>query len=166
MLQYSTSNDGGGYSDADWGSGYNWKSVGGFLFLLNWGAISWPSKKQNSIALSTTEAEYIGLTQAAKEILWLRVLLEEIGAFKHIAPMSTLNADNQGAIALARNSEYHGRTKQIDIQYYFIRDLVTSENVDLSFCPSGEMIADIMMRSLSRPTHDKHTHAIGLTDQE
>ena len=162
-IQYGTSNASGGYSDADWGSGHDRKSVGGFVFLLNGGAISWASKKQTSIALSTTEAEYMGMTQAAKEILWLRVLLDEIGAFKHIAPMATLYGDNQGAIALARNPEYHQRTKHIDIQYHFIRDLVSTEKIHLEFCPSTDMIADIMTKALPQPAHDKHTIAMGLT---
>jgi len=162
-LEYGTSNATGGYSDADWGSRHDHKSVGGYLFLLNGGAISWASKKQSSIALSTTEAEYMGMTQAAKEIVWLRVLLDEIGAFKHIHQMSILNGDNQGAIALARNPEYHARTKHIDIQYHFIRDLVTSEKIQLQFCPSTDMIADIMTKALPRVTHDKHTKAMGLT---
>ena len=71
----------------------------------------------------------------------------------------------QGAIALACNPEYHARTKHIDIQYHFIRDLVTSEVLDLRFCPSSDMIADIMTKSLPRPAHDKHTQAMGLTDK-
>ena len=162
-LEYGSSNASGGYSDADWGSGHDRKSVGGFLFLLNRGAISWASKKQTSIALSTTEAEYMGMTQAAKEIVWLRALLDEIGAFRHIHQMSVLNGDNQGAIALARNPEYHACTKHIDIQYHFIRDLVSSEKVNLQFCSSTDMIADIMTKALPRATHDKHTQAMGLT---
>lgn len=162
VLEYGTSSESGGYTDADWGSGLDRKSIGGFVFLLDGSAISWASKKQSSIALSTTEAEYMGMTQAAKEILWLRVLLQEIGAFKHTAPMSVLNADNQGAIALARNPEHHARTKHIDIQYHFIRNLVTTEKIDLRFCPSSNMVADIMTKGLPRTTHDKHTHGMGL----
>lgn len=162
-LKFGSSNISGGYSDADWGAAEDRKSVGGFVFLLNGGAVSWASKKQTSIALSTTEAEYMGMTQAAKEILWLRTLLNEIGAFKHIVPMSTLNEDNQGAIALAHNPEYHARTKHIDIQYHFIRELVTTDTIHLRFCPSTDMIADIMTKALPRPTHDKHTHGMGLT---
>jgi len=161
-LQYGLSNACGGYSDADWGAGEDRKSVGGFIFLLNGGAICWGCKKQSSIALSTTKAEYMGMTQAAKEILWLRVLLDEIGAFEHIAPMATLYSNNQGAIALAHNPEYHARTKHIDIQYHFRRDLVTSEKIHLRFCPGTEMIADIMTKGLPRPTHDKQTEAMGL----
>ena len=161
-LRYGTSNLSGGYSDADWGSGEDRKSIGGFVFLLNGGAISWTSKKQSSIALSTTEAEYMAMTQAAKEILWLRVLLDELGAFNHITLMSKLNGDNQGALALARNPEYHARTKHIDIQHHFIRDLVTSERVYLEYCPTTEMIADIMTKGLQRIAHEKHTQAMGL----
>lgn len=105
----------------------------------------------------------MGMAQAAKEIIWLRVLLDEIGAFKHIQQMSILNGDNQGAIALARNPEYHARTKHIDIQYHFIRDLVASQQIQLQFCPSTNMIADIMTKALPRATHDKHRQAMGLT---
>jgi len=73
-LKFGSSDTSEGYSDAEWGSGEDTKSVGGFVFLLNGGAISWASKKQTSITLSTTEAEYMGMTQAAKEILWLHIL--------------------------------------------------------------------------------------------
>ena len=110
-----TGNGTGGYSDADWSSGYDRKSVGGFVFLLNGGAISWASKKPTSIALLTTEAEYMGMTQAAKEILWLHTLLEKVGAGRLVTQMSTLNAENQGAIAVAQNPEYHACTKHIVI---------------------------------------------------
>jgi len=161
-LRYGTSNVSGGYSDADWGAGEDRKSVGGFVFLLNGGAISWTSKKQNSIALSTTEAEYMSMTQAAKEILWLRVLLDELGAFRHIEQLSQLHGDNQGALALARNPEYHARTKHIDIQHHLIRELVTTEKVNLEYCSTSDMIADIMTKALPRVTHDKHSTAMGL----
>jgi len=164
-LRYGTSNSSGGYSDADWGSGQDRKSVGGFVFLLNGSAISWSSKKQTSIALSTTEAEYMAMTQATKEIVWLRVLLEELGALAHITQMSQLYGDNQGALALARNPEYHARTKHIDIQYHFVRELVMVEKVFLNYCPSSDMIADIMTKSLPRTSHEKHTMAMGMIER-
>jgi len=164
-LQYGSSNQSGGYSDADWGSGQDRKSVGGFVFLLNGGAVSWTSKKQTSIALSTTEAEYMSMTQAAKEIIWFRVLLKELGALTHVNQMSQLYGDNQGALALARNPEYHARTKHIDIQYHFIRELVQAEKVYLQYCPSSDMIADIMTKSLPRTTHEKHSMAMGMVKE-
>ena len=161
-LHYGTSNVRGGYSDADWGAGEDRKCVGGFAFLPNGGAISSTSKKLNSIALSTTQAEYMAMTQAAKEILWLRVLLDELGAFAHIEQLSQLHGDNQGAHALARDPEYHARTKHIDIQDHFVRQLVTTEKVDLEYCSTSDMIADIMTKALPRVTHDKHSTAMGL----
>jgi len=91
QLRYGGSNTSGGYSDADWESENDRKSVGGFVFLLNGGAISWTSKKQTLIALSTTEAEYMVMTQAAMEMIWLRVLLEELGALAHIREISQLH---------------------------------------------------------------------------
>ena len=147
-LCYGASNLSGGFLDADWGAGEDRKAVGGFVFLLNGGAISWTSKKQTSIVLSTTQAEYMAMTQAASEILWLRVLLDELGAFAHIEHLSQLNGDNQGALTLAWNPEYHARTKHIDIQRHFVRELVTAEKVHLEYCPTSEMIADIMTKAL------------------
>jgi len=161
-IQYGSSNHSGAYSDADWGAGQDRKSIGGFVFLLNGGAISWASKKQTSIALSTTEAEYMAMTQASKEIIWLQVLIEELGALTHIEQMSTLYGDNQGALALAHNPEYHARTKHIDIQYHFVRELVWAERVYLEYCTSADMIADVMTKGLPCTTHEKHTTAMGM----
>ena len=161
-IQYGSSNHSGAYSDADWGAGQDRKSIGGFVFLLNGGTKSWASKKQTSIALSTTEAEYMAMTQASKEIIWLQVLLEELGALTHIEQMSTLYGDNQGALALARNPEYDARTKHIDIQHHFVRELVLAERVYLEYCTSADMVADIMTKGLPRTTHEKHKTAMGM----
>ena len=100
-LLYGKNNNSRAYSEGDWGSGHDRKSVGGFVFLLNGGTMSWTSKKQWSISLSTTEAEYRAMIQATKEIIWLQIVLDEIRAFKHLEEMSQLHADNQGAIAIA-----------------------------------------------------------------
>ena len=78
--------------------------------------------------------------------------------------MATLYGDNQGALALAHNPEYHARTKHIDIQHHFIRDLVAAEKIILQYCPTSEMIADIMTQGLTRTTPDKHTTAMGMVD--
>ena len=102
------------------------------------------------------------MTQASKEIIWLQVLLEELGALTHIEQMSTLYGDNQGALALAHNPEYPARTKHIDIQYHFVRELVLAERVYLEYCTSANMIADVMTKGLPRTTHEKHTTAIGM----
>jgi len=114
-LYYGLEGIGIGFTHADWGSGNDRKSIGGFTFLLNGAAISWHSKKQSTVALSSTEAEYMALTQAAKEAIWLQRLLFDLGARKHAGEVSNINIDNQGALALEKNPEFHARTKHIDI---------------------------------------------------
>jgi len=161
-IQYGLSNESGTYSDPDWCSGQDQKSVGGFVFLLNRGAVSWASKKQTSIALLTTKAEYMAMTQASKEIIWFQELCQELGALAHIDQISRLYGDNQGALALARNPEYHARTEHIDTQYHFVRELVMGKKIYLEYCPTTDMIADIMTKVLPRTTHEKHSTAMGM----
>jgi len=148
----------------EWGSGSDRKSVGGSVFLFNGGAISWSSKRQTLIILSTTEAEYMAMTQAAKEIIWLRVLLEVVGVISHIRQISQLHRHNQGAFALTRNPEYNAQTKHIDIQYHFVRELLMAQKVYLEYCPSSDMIGDIMTKALPRVTCEKHTTAKGMVN--
>ena len=120
-----------GYSDADWaGDITSRKSTSGYLFQLGGGIISWRSKRQNIVALSSTEAEYISLTLASQKAIWLRRLLSSIG-FKQSTAM-TLYEDNQGALGLSRNPINHARTKHIDIKYHFIREAVESKEVELT----------------------------------
>lgn len=137
-----------GYSDADWGAGEDRKSISGYVFILAGGAISWSSKKQATTALSTTEAEYIALVQAAKESIWIQRLIHELG---YIAINSNvIYGDNQGSIALANNPEYHARTKHIDIQYHFIRECVQTGKIVLKYCPTADMVADGMTKALPK----------------
>ena len=101
-LCYGYQGTGAGYTDADWASSDDRKSIGGYTFLLNGAAICWQSKKQPTVALSSTEAEYMALTQAVKESIWLQAILDDLGARKHLEEIRTINIDNQGAIALAK----------------------------------------------------------------
>jgi len=126
-----------GYTDADWGANdINRRSISGYIFKYGAGAISWSSKKQTSVALSSTEAEYMALTQAAKEAIWLKRLLKELG--QDVDGGVLLNVDNQSCIALARNPEFHARTKHIDIQHHFIREKVEDKAIQLIFCPTKQ----------------------------
>ena len=111
-----------GFCDADWGTSPHRHSISRYLFHMGNGAVSWSSKKQHITALSSTEAEYIVLTHAAKEALWLRTFLSELRGTPN-GPM-TINCDNQGAIALSKDNKFHARTKHIDICYHFIRECV------------------------------------------
>jgi hypothetical protein len=102
-----------GYADADGSMNKDRKALTGYAFLIDGGAISWCTKKQEIIALSTTEAEYVAITHASKEALWLHTLIKEL--FGDIKGPTTLYSDNQSAIALTKDHQHHMRTKHIDI---------------------------------------------------
>ena len=138
-----------GYSDADWAGDINdRKSTSGYVFQISGGAITWKSKKQGCVALSTSEAEYIALSSAVQESVWLRRLTSELGSPPKTP--TTIFEDNQSAIAMTKNPQFHGRAKHIDIKYHFIREQVNCGNVQLKYCPTGEMTADIFSKALSR----------------
>lgn len=141
-----------GFVDADWGgNSMDRKSYTGFVFFFGGNIVSWESRKQPSVALSSTEAEYMALSDAAKEAVYLNRLLKEIINFE--ANAVTLNIDNQGALKLAENPVYHKRSKHIDIKYHHIRDLVQNQEIRLKYCQTSEMIADIMTKNLSKIKH-------------
>jgi hypothetical protein len=133
------------YADADWaGSLIDRKSTSGFFTLINGSSISWESRKQSVVALSSTEAEYISLSQATKEVIWLRSLLSDLG---HIQSLPTvIFEDNQPAINLSENPGNHCRSKHIEVQYHFTREKVESGEVDIIHCPTNNQMADIMTK--------------------
>ena len=136
------------FSDADWGGDLDDRhSTTGNVFLFAGRAISWVSKKQAVVALSTSEAEYVALRLAAQEAAWLQKFLTELQiASEPIVIME----DNQGAIALARNPIAHSRTKHIDIRYHFIREPQEKGIIDVVYCPSSEMVADLFTKPIPR----------------
>src|SRR5258708_36996647 len=106
------------YTDADWGSNRDdRRSIGAYIVRIGCGAVSWKSKKQTCVALSSTEAEYMALCRASKESVWMVDFLNNLGVSLQ-GPM-VVNADNQGGIALAKNPVFHDCSKHIDIQYHF-----------------------------------------------
>ena len=136
-----------GFSDADWGGSLDdRKSTSGYMFQIGGTAISWRSNKQSCVALSTAEAEYVALAAAAQEAIWLQQLVSDI----LIEPIeeTEIYEDNQSAICLAKNPQFHGRTKHIEIKYHFIRDHVEKGIIKLTYCRSEEMIADILTKGL------------------
>ena len=150
-----------GYVDADWASDVNdRKSTSGFVFMLGGAAVSWGSKKQTSVALSSTEAEYIAAAHAAKEAIWLRRLLTELG--ESLKLPTTLFIDNQSAMAIARNPEFHDRTKHIEVRYHFLRQVVDDGEIHLEYLPTGEQIADVLTKGLSREKHEVFVRKMGL----
>jgi hypothetical protein len=119
-LIYGTTESGlEGYTDADGSSQEHRHAISGYVFLVNGGAVSWSSKKQELITLSTAESEYVAATYAAKEAIWIRQIINEI-FWQPITKPITLYSDSQSAIALTKDGLYHVRTKHIDIRYHFI----------------------------------------------
>ena len=97
------------------------KSTTGYIFTLGSAAVSWVSRLQKIIVLSTTEAEYVAITKASKEMIWLKGFMEELGKGQE---NSKLYSDSMSAIHLAKNAAFHSRTKHIQLRYHFIRSLI------------------------------------------
>ena len=135
-----------GFSDADWGGdSITRKSTSGYLFLLCGGPISWQSRKQSSVALSTAEAEFISLASAVQESLWLNNLISVFCRTDSIV----INVDNQSAICIAKNNQFHKRTKHVDIKYKFVRDCIDKGLVQLEYCCTELMLADFLTKGLT-----------------
>ena len=150
-----------GYVDADGASQEHRRAISGYVFMVDGGAVSWSSKKQELVTLSTTEAEYVAQTHAAKEAIWLRRLLTEI--FKSIDTPTTLFSDSKSAIALAHDGHYHARTKHIDIRYHFIRYIIEAGTIKLVYCPTNDMTADTLTKALPSVKAKHFATALGLT---
>jgi hypothetical protein len=150
-----------GYCDADWGSNLDdRRSVTGYIFLLNGAAITWQSKKQPTVALSTVEAEYMAANQATKEAIWLRTFLGEVNI--NIRSPTSIGCDSQGAMALTKNPEHHSRTKHIDIQHHYVREKVDDKSIEFKFISTVDMMADVLTKPLLKPQHEKLIRLIGL----
>ena len=136
-----------GYSDADFaGCKVDRKSTSGTCHFLGNSLISWHSKKQNSVALSTAEAEYVAAGSCCTQILWMKQTLEDYDLrYDHIP----IRCDNTSAINLTKNPIQHSRTKHIEIRHHFIRDHVLNNDICLEFVDTNNQIADIFTKPLS-----------------
>ncbi|XP_039305154.1 secreted RxLR effector protein 161-like [Solenopsis invicta] len=149
------------YVDADWANDrIDRKSYTGSAFILSNGAISWESRKQRSVALSSTEAEYMSLTDAAKEGIHLIGFLKELG-LENLANVQMFN-DNQSAAKLAHNPIYHARSKHIDVRFHFIREVLRCQPIKLEYLPTDLMIADVLTKPLSYAKHEKFRKGLGV----
>jgi hypothetical protein len=136
------------------------KSVMGYKFSLESGAISWASHKQKVVTLSSTEAEYIGASEAAKEACWLRMLLRGISVPIEIP--TPILCDNDAARILAADQMFHARAKHIDNCYHHIRDCIEKKKIFLPRVSSADNIADTLTKALPLPTFLRHRASLGL----
>ena len=116
------------------------------MFSLGSAAITWSSKKQPTVALSSTEAEYRGAAVAACEVAWLQMLLADLGIQVQVPVV--IHCDNLSSIQLARNPVFHARMKHIEVHYHFIRKRVLDGDIDLTYVGTDEQVADIFTKAL------------------
>lgn len=140
-----------GYADADWAANeVDRRSYTGYVFHIGNSLVSWESRKQRTVALSSAEAEYMAISDACKEAVFLRTFLSEC---VNINCNVTLWNDSQSAQKLCVNSICHARTKHIDIRHHFVRQLVNEKIVSIGFVPTDKMIADVLTKPLTREKH-------------
>jgi len=161
-LTYGTATGLTGYSDADYAADTETRrSTTGYLCNMHGAAISWTSKRQASVALSTTEAEYVAGAMAAREAVWLRRLLSDLTGNEEPVAM---RVDNQSALALMHNDVSSQRTKHIDVAFHFMREKVAAKVIDATYVPTGDMVADMLTKALPIAAFTACRKAAGLTE--
>ncbi|CAI0405434.1 unnamed protein product [Linum tenue] len=154
-----------GYTDSDYaGDVDDRRSTSGYVFFLAGGAISWASKKQPVVTLSTTEAEFIAAAYCVAHCVWLKRILESLGWNSSSEGCTTILCDNSSAIKLSKNPVLHGRSKHIDVRYHFIRDLAKEGVIELEHCSTYEQVADIMTKPLKLESFQLLRSKLGLCD--
>jgi hypothetical protein len=150
------------FTDADFdGDVDTRRSTTGNIFIINGGPVAWSSQRQRCVSLSTTEAEYVAASTATKEIAWLRNLLNDIGCCQH--QPTTLLCDNQSAIRLVRNPEFHQRTKHIDVKFHYIRNMQEEGAVNILYVDTSNQLADALTKALTQPMFVKFKSCIGMS---
>lgn len=151
------------FSDSDWAGGSDdRKSYTGYVFIMASTTVSYESKKQQTVALSSTEAEYMAISAAAKEVIYLRGLLKELG-FEHIAKDPTImNGDNISAQQLVRNPVFHARSKHIDVKIHHVREIYKKGEIDMRYVPTTENAADIFTKILPKTKFKNNIERIGI----
>ena len=136
------------------------RSTSGYVIKMGTGAVSWSSRLQSLVALSTTEAEFVAAVSAGQEMLWLRNLLTEFGY--DVSSASKLRIDNLSALSVAKNPEHHGRMKHLDLRFYWLRDEVAKGQIEIEHLRTSDMPADILTKSLPKPKVLEMVKMLGL----
>ncbi|WKA12852.1 hypothetical protein VitviT2T_030203 [Vitis vinifera] len=152
-----------GYTDASFASDKDdSKSISGYVFTLNGGAVSWKSSKQATVADSTTEAEYIAASEAAKEAVWMKKFISELGVVPSIEEPIPLLCDNNGAIAQAKEPRSHQKSKHVLRMYHLIREIIERGDVKIEKIDGKENAADPFTKALGITQFDKHKWEVGM----
>ena len=150
------------YSDASWAEdSLDRRSISGFLCGLNGGIVSWSSRKQDIVSLSSMEAEYIALSESCKELKWIKMLTNSFFEF-FVPDKITLLTDSQSSMKLITNQKFSNRSKHIDTKYHYVKQLVDSGEIELRYCSTDENIADMMTKPLGYIKLKKFTEDCGL----
>jgi hypothetical protein len=147
--------------DVDWADNVlDRRSTNGFLFSFGSGVVSWSSKKQPTVALLSTEAEYRGATIVACEVVWLQKLLSNLRLL--VDAYVVIYCDNISNILLANNPVYHAKTKHIEVHYHFIREKVLAKEIDLIHVSTENQVADIFTKALGTDKLKKFQKIFGV----
>ena len=149
------------YCESDWAAcPDSRKSVSGYIVLLGNSPLSWKSKKQKTISLSSDEAEYRALRKVAGKLVWLKRLLEEL-----IVPLPApidVYCDSQSALHIARNPIFHERTKHIEVDCHFVRNLLQEGLIFLHHIGSNDQLAEILTKILTEVKHSAALHKLSV----
>lgn len=152
-----------GYMDSDYaGDQDDRKSTSGYVFLMNSGAISWSSKKQPIVTVSTTEAEFIAAASSACQVVWLRRILKNLNQVQ--SSPTVVYCDNISAIKLSKNPVMHGRSKHMDVRFHFLRNLVRDGVVELIQCSTQDQVADVLTKPLKLDVFLKMRGLLGVCE--
>lgn len=153
------------YCDSDFaGCPDTRRSTSGVLFLLNGAPVAWKSEMQKPIAQSTAEAEYYAAGLASKENVWMREIMAQLG-FNQSTPTKT-HCDNNSAIRIIYNPEFHDRTKHIELKHHFIRSQVQAKNLEMVPVSSANQLADILTKPLAGPAFKVNRSRIGVFEKQ
>lgn len=148
------------FVDADWaGDHRDRKSNSGFIITFGGGAISWAARKQTCVALSSTEAEFIAAAEVGQELLWIRKLMDDV---REPVKKILLYEDNQSAIRQLESERLERRSKHVDTKFQFIKDLVQQGVLTVVYCPSENMVADMLTKPLNKIKLMKHRTTAGV----
>jgi hypothetical protein len=152
-----------GYKDVNWaGNVSDRRSTNGLLFSFGSGAVSWSSKKQPTVALSSTKAKYRGATIVACEVVWIQKLFSDLGQLVNVPVV--IYCDNISSILLANNPIYHARTKHIEVHYHFIREKVLAKEIDLIHVNTKDQVDDIFTKPLGIDKLKKFRKMLGVLE--